>query len=121
MNQKPNFPLPYCNSEADSEMRTALSLIRTVQEALSRPHFSICSKHDLDSALSTATEILEPVLNYLESDERPESLTLFKDARRRRILEYGGQGETELQLGDELSALSNKFDRLKAKVGGQGA
>ena len=119
MNKRPNFPLPYCNSEADSEMRTALSLIRIVQEALSRSHFSICSKHDLDSALSTATEILEPVFKYLETDERTESLTLFQDARRRRILEYGGKGDTELHLGDEVTALSDRLDRIQAKAGGQ--
>ncbi|SOE18585.1 hypothetical protein SAMN05877838_3514 [Hoeflea halophila] len=93
MNQMAKFPLPYENEEPDGDVRRSLSLIRIVQELLCKPNLQLCEKHVLDVALSQVTEMLTPVLGYLENDERSESLTMFQDARRRRTLEYGGKGE----------------------------
>jgi hypothetical protein len=86
------FPLPHPGNSPAGDLAIALDVLRVVAERLASdeplPRESVIP---LLCVLSCATDKLEPVLGYLESDTAPPRQDAYLAARRAWVIAAGGR------------------------------
>jgi len=92
----PDFPIPHINQGPGDDLRDAMALFDILDH-----HFDAGASHgitaetvcDIATVFSTARDFLRPLHRYLDSDDRPGTIELYRAARRAEILASFQRGQ----------------------------